>query len=56
MRKGHWKGSKKGTKGKDIELFSEECLWVCCDRCQQLYDIECQKLSRKNIPEWFICK
>ena len=36
------------------KLFSEECLWVCCDECQQWYDIEGQKLSRKNIPEWFI--
>lgn len=37
------------------KLFSKECLWVCCDECQQWYDIECQKLSRKNIPDEFVC-
>ena len=33
------------------KLFSEECLWVCCDKCQQWYDIQCPKLSRRNSPD-----
>ena len=36
------------------KLFSEECLWVCCDECQQWYDVECQKLSSKTSQNIFL--
>ena len=37
------------------KLFSEERFWVSCDLCQQWFDIECQRLSRNNLPEKFFC-
>ena len=35
--------------------FSEEALWVWCEKCEQWYDTECQSLSKKSIPDHFYC-
>lgn len=35
---------------------SDSNLWVCCDECEQWYDLKCAGIrSKRAIPEIYIC-
>ena len=31
-------------------------LWVCCDGCNQWFNVECTNIRRKRIPDIFYCE
>jgi len=34
----------------------DEATWVCCDRCNTWYDVECAGVSENEIPDDYICE
>ena len=31
-------------------------LWVCCDGCNQWFDIKCTNIKRRRVPEFYYCE
>ncbi len=31
-------------------------LWVCCDGCNQWFDVKCTNIKRRNVPEFYYCE
>lgn len=34
----------------------DEATWICCDRCNTWYDVECAGVSENEIPDDYICE
>jgi len=35
---------------------NDEATWICCDRCNTWYDVECAGVSENEIPDDYICE
>ena len=31
-------------------------LWICCDGCNQWFDIECTNIKKRKVPELYYCE
>ena len=43
------------TSSGGLEYVEDDSVWICCDGCDNCFDLKCTDVC-KNIPEEYFCE